>query len=102
MEYQEATQAYSRTQSGLVKEVVSIACLYSPFFMQSKYRCSCSDIYSCTGVLEWRLGTSRCDFEVSLLFPWSEMRALSHRSFAHVAVNVPEAYIKPTVIEKGP
>ena len=31
MEYQEATEAYSRTQSGLVKEVVSIACLY-PFF----------------------------------------------------------------------
>ena len=31
MEYQESTEAYSRTQSGLVKEVVSIACLYSPF-----------------------------------------------------------------------
>ena len=31
MEYQEATVAYSRTQSGLVKEVVSIACQYSPF-----------------------------------------------------------------------
>jgi DNA mismatch repair protein MSH2 len=30
MEYQEATEAYSRTQSGLVKEVVSIACLYYP------------------------------------------------------------------------
>jgi DNA mismatch repair protein MSH2 len=28
MEYQEATEAYSRTQSGLVKEVVSIACSY--------------------------------------------------------------------------
>lgn len=26
VEYQEATEAYSRTQSGLVKEVVSIAC----------------------------------------------------------------------------
>jgi DNA mismatch repair protein MSH2 len=31
MEYQEASEAYSRTQSGLVKEVVSIACLYFPF-----------------------------------------------------------------------
>ena len=70
MEYQEATEAYSRTQSGLVKEVVSIACLYSPFFTQSKYRCSCSDIYSCAGVSEWRLGPSRCDSEVSLPIPW--------------------------------
>lgn len=52
MEYQEATQAYSRTQSGLVKEVVSIACLYSPFSCSPKYRCPCSDIYSCAGVLE--------------------------------------------------
>jgi len=31
MEYQEATEAYSRTQSGLVKEVVSIACSYPIF-----------------------------------------------------------------------
>jgi DNA mismatch repair protein MSH2 len=101
MEYQEATEAYSRTQSGLVKEVVSIACLYSPFCMQFSYRCSCSDIHSCAGVFERRLGTSRCDSEVSLLFPWSTLRVLSHRSFAHVAVNAPEAYVKPTVIEKG-
>jgi DNA mismatch repair ATPase MutS len=35
MEYQEATQAYSRTQSGLVKEVVSIACLYPAFWFSS-------------------------------------------------------------------
>ena len=34
MEYQEATEAYSRTQSGLVKEVVSIACSYPLHFAQ--------------------------------------------------------------------
>ncbi len=102
MEYQEATEAYSRTQSGLVKEVVSIACLYSPFFMLSKYRWSCSDVYSSARVFECSLGTSRCGSEVGLLFPWSTLRALTHRSFAHVAVNAPEAYVKPTVIEKGP
>lgn len=32
VEYQEATEAYSRTQSGLVKEVVSIACKFGLFF----------------------------------------------------------------------
>ncbi len=68
MEYQEATEAYSRTQSGLVKEVVSIACRYSTFFTLSKYRSFCSDIYSSAGVTEWRLGTSRCDSEVGLLY----------------------------------
>jgi DNA mismatch repair protein MSH2 len=101
MEYQEATVAYSRTQSGLVKEVVSIACLYFPFFTPSSYRSFCSYVYSSAGVTEWRLGTSRCDFEVGLHISWSTLRELKLRSFAHVAVNAPEAYVKPTVIEKG-
>jgi hypothetical protein len=53
MEYQEATEAYSRTQSGLVKEVVSIACLYLLFFAQSKIRSlACSDVYPCPGIVE--------------------------------------------------
>lgn len=68
MEYQEATEAYSRTQSGLVKEVVSIASTYTPV------------LESLNGVL--------AHLDVIL-------------SFAHVAVNAPEAYVKPTVIEKG-
>ncbi|KAH9039589.1 DNA mismatch repair protein [Lactarius pseudohatsudake] len=68
VEYQEATQAYSRTQSGLVKEVVSIASTYTPV------------LESLNGVL--------AHLDVIL-------------SFAHVAVNAPEAYVKPTVVEKG-
>ncbi|KAF8480131.1 DNA mismatch repair protein [Russula ochroleuca] len=68
MEYQEATVAYSRTQSGLVKEVVSISSTYTPV------------LESLNGVL--------AHLDVIL-------------SFAHVAVNAPEAYVKPTVIEKG-
>ncbi|KAI9458862.1 DNA mismatch repair protein [Lactarius psammicola] len=68
VEYQEANEAYSRTQSGLVKEVVSIASTYTPV------------LESLNGVL--------AHLDVIL-------------SFAHVAVNAPEAYVKPTVVEKG-
>ncbi|KAH9968223.1 DNA mismatch repair protein [Russula dissimulans] len=68
MEYQEATEAYSRTQSGLVKEVVSIASTYTPV------------LESLNGVL--------AHLDVIL-------------SFAHVAVNAPEAYVKPTIVEKS-
>ncbi|KAI0292908.1 DNA mismatch repair protein [Russula brevipes] len=68
MEYQDATQAYSRTQSGLVKEVVSIASTYTPV------------LESLNGIL--------AHLDVIL-------------SFAHVSVNAPEAYVKPTVVEKG-
>ncbi|KAH9974037.1 DNA mismatch repair protein [Lactifluus volemus] len=68
MEYQEATEAYSRTQSGLVKEVVSIASTYTP-------------------VLEL-LNDVLAHLDVIL-------------SFAHIAVNAPEAYVKPTVLENG-
>ncbi|KAI0305145.1 DNA mismatch repair protein [Multifurca ochricompacta] len=68
IEYQEATETYSRTQSGLVKEVVSIASTYTPV------------LESLNGVL--------AHLDVVL-------------SFAHVAVNAPEAYVKPIVAEKG-
>ncbi|OCH84761.1 hypothetical protein OBBRIDRAFT_839474 [Obba rivulosa] len=67
-EYQETTEKYSRTQSGLVKEVVNIASTYTP-------------------VLEaWNNVIAHLDVIVS---------------FAHVAVNAPEAYVKPTLLEKG-
>ncbi|GBE87515.1 DNA mismatch repair protein msh-2 [Sparassis crispa] len=67
-EYQETTESYSRTQSGLVKEVVNIASTYTP-------------------VLEaWNNVLAQLDVIIS---------------FAHVAVNAPEAYIKPTILEKG-
>ncbi|KAF9239264.1 DNA mismatch repair protein [Melanogaster broomeanus] len=67
-QHQEMSEEYQRTQSGLVKEVVSIASTY-------------------TSVLE------------------SLDHVLAHLdvivSFAHVSVNAPEPYVKPTVLEKG-
>ncbi|KAI0646460.1 DNA mismatch repair protein [Trametes meyenii] len=67
-EYSEITEKYSRTQSGLVKEVVNIASTYTP-------------------VLEaWNNVIAHLDVVVSL---------------AHVAVNAPESYVKPEILEKG-
>ncbi|OJT02824.1 DNA mismatch repair protein msh-2 [Trametes pubescens] len=67
-EYTELTQQYSRTQSGLVKEVVNIASTYTP-------------------ILEaWNNVIAYLDVVISL---------------AHVAVNAPEAYVKPEILEKG-
>ncbi|KAI0321421.1 DNA mismatch repair protein [Amylostereum chailletii] len=67
-DYQEANEAYARTQSGLVKEVVSIAATYTP-------------------VLE-SLNVVLAHLDVIL-------------SLAHVAVNAPEAYVKPRILEQG-
>ncbi|KIK97618.1 hypothetical protein PAXRUDRAFT_824778 [Paxillus rubicundulus Ve08.2h10] len=67
-EYQETTEEYQRTQSGLVKEVVSIASTYTP-------------------VLE-NLDHILAHLDVIV-------------SFAHVSVNAPEPYVKPTVLERG-
>ncbi|KAH7916001.1 DNA mismatch repair protein [Hygrophoropsis aurantiaca] len=67
-DYQETTDEYSRMQSGLVKEVVSIASTYAP-------------------VLE-SLDHVIAHLDVIL-------------SFAHVSVNAPESYVKPTVLERG-
>ncbi|KZT28144.1 DNA mismatch repair protein [Neolentinus lepideus HHB14362 ss-1] len=67
-EYQEVTESYSRTQSGLVKEVINIASTYTP-------------------VLE---ALDHVVAHLDLIL-----------SFAHVAVNAPEAYVRPTVLEKG-
>ncbi|KAF9226411.1 DNA mismatch repair protein [Gyrodon lividus] len=67
-EYQETNEEYQRTQSGLVKEVVSIASTYTPVLENLDH------------VL------ARLDVIVS---------------FAHVSVNAPEPYVKPTVFERG-
>ncbi|EED80646.1 predicted protein [Postia placenta Mad-698-R] len=67
-DHKETTQMYSKTQSGLVKEVVNIAATYTP-------------------VLEsWNNVLAHLDVIVS---------------FAHVAVNAPESYVKPKLMEKG-
>ena len=67
-EYSEIMEQYTRTQSGLVKEVVNIASTYAP-------------------VLEaWNGELAHLDVIVSL---------------AHVAVNAPESYVKPEILEKG-
>ncbi|KZV76588.1 DNA mismatch repair protein [Peniophora sp. CONT] len=67
-EYKENTDAYSRTQAGLVKEVVSIAATYTP-------------------VLE-SLNVVLAHLDVIL-------------GLAHAAVNAPEEYIKPKMLDKG-
>ncbi|CCL99791.1 uncharacterized protein FIBRA_01813 [Fibroporia radiculosa] len=67
-DYQETTEMYAKTQSGLVKEVVNIASTYTP-------------------VLEsWNTVLAHLDVIVS---------------FSHVAVNAPESYVKPQVLEQG-
>ncbi|KIM69472.1 hypothetical protein SCLCIDRAFT_1207895 [Scleroderma citrinum Foug A] len=67
-EYQETTDDYQRTQSGLVKEVVSIASTYTPVLESLDHVLAHLDVIV---------------------------------SFAHVSVNAPEPYVKPTVLEKG-
>ncbi|EIM82088.1 DNA mismatch repair protein [Stereum hirsutum FP-91666 SS1] len=67
-DYQESTERYSRTQSSLVKEVVSIAATYAPV------------LEALNGVL--------AHLDVIL-------------SFAQVAANAPEAYVKPTIVDMG-
>ncbi|KAK0203192.1 muts domain V-domain-containing protein [Desarmillaria ectypa] len=67
-DFKDISDKYTRTQSGLVKEVVNIACTYTP-------------------VLE-SLDNIIAHLDVIL-------------SFAHVSVNAPEPYVKPTVFEMG-
>ncbi|PIL27652.1 hypothetical protein GSI_10804 [Ganoderma sinense ZZ0214-1] len=67
-EHTEVTEQYSRTQSGLVKEVVNIASTYTP-------------------VLE-ALNNVIAHLDVAV-------------SLAHVAVNAPETYVKPEILERG-
>ncbi|KAH7882344.1 DNA mismatch repair protein [Phlebopus sp. FC_14] len=66
--YSETNDEYQRTQSGLVKEVVSIASTYTPVLESLDHVLAHLDVIV---------------------------------SFAHVSVNAPEPYIKPTVLEKG-
>ncbi|KAF9788606.1 DNA mismatch repair protein [Thelephora terrestris] len=67
-DYKDAMNDYSKVQSGLVKEIVTIASTYTP-------------------VLEaWNHDLAHLDVILSL---------------AHVAVNAPEPYIKPSMLEKG-
>ncbi|PCH44977.1 DNA mismatch repair protein [Wolfiporia cocos MD-104 SS10] len=68
IDYKETTEMYTKTQSGLVKEVANIAATYAP-------------------VLEsWNNVLAHLDVVVS---------------FAHVAVNAPDTYVKPKIQEKG-
>ncbi|KAG6332316.1 hypothetical protein ID866_6775 [Astraeus odoratus] len=67
-EYHETTENYQRTQSALVREVVSIASTYTPVLESLDHVLAHLDVIV---------------------------------SFAHVSVNAPETYVKPTVLEKG-
>ncbi|KAH0834904.1 DNA mismatch repair protein [Lanmaoa asiatica] len=83
-DYQETNGEYQRTQSGLVKEVVNIACEY--LVLQTVvWPTGCIATY--TPVLE-KLDHVLAYLDVIV-------------SFAHVSVNAPEPYVKPNVSEKG-
>ena len=75
----------------------------TPFlFAWLKYLSACSDVFSSPGVAEWYLGTSGCDSEGGReVHPLIGLQSLGPGSFAHVAVNVPEVYVKPTAFKEG-
>jgi DNA mismatch repair protein MSH2 len=80
-EFNDLSQQYTRHQSGLVKEVVGIAASYTP-------------------VLQL-LGTviGHLDVIVRYLNPANDQILTS--SFAHVSVNAPIPYVKPTMRARG-
>ncbi|KAK0457398.1 muts domain V-domain-containing protein [Desarmillaria tabescens] len=72
-DFKDISDKYTRTQSGLVKEVVNIACEYSQLVSSSPHLLIPLDVATYTPILD----------------------------FAHVSVNAPEPYVKPTVFEMG-
>jgi hypothetical protein len=68
MDYQESTDEYQRTQNGLVKEVVSIACKILFSYYVPVQRCaypSYSNVYTRTGEPRHRHCTTRRNPQVS-------------------------------------
>ena len=49
MDFKETNEDYQRTQSGLVKEVVNIACEYPVFNVMGMINRPYSDVYPCSG-----------------------------------------------------
>ena len=102
VEYQETVNQYKAKQSRLVSEIVSIAseCIACAFLhpgtnLLLRYVCDRP------GRVERRHRAHRRDCQVCRTLHGRWLPSDSSPSFAHVAVNAPEAYVKPTVLEKG-
>src|SRR5271170_2833810 len=78
-EYTELSVQYNRHQSGLVKEVVGIAASYTPVLQQ--------------------LGATIGHLDV--IVRYIPFLLILNNSFAHVSVNAPIPYVKPTMHERG-
>lgn len=79
-EFNDLSQQYSRHQSGLVREVVGIAASYTP-------------------VLQL-LGTVIGHLDVIVRYLITYLMVLTS-SFAHVSINAPIPYVKPTMHARG-
>jgi DNA mismatch repair protein MSH2 len=80
-EYTDLSSQYHRHQSGLVKEVVGIAASYTPVLQQ--------------------LGSLIGHLDVIVRYPLHTRKTTLMESFAHVSVNAPIPYVKPTMHERG-
>ena len=105
-DHKDAMNDYTKVQSGLVKEIVKIACMSKPFVTTRDATADaslCSHLYPRFGGLEPQPRSSRCDSEVLGCHPVPLPLLTPHSSIslAHVAVNAPELYVKPTMLEKG-
>jgi hypothetical protein len=99
-EYKDVMSKYNKMQESLVKEVVKIAgtCLIRRIAMYLKFR---SDVLACVGGMESHPRSPGCGLEVHFILRLFVVDQLTSLSFADVAVNAPEPYVKPTVLEKG-
>lgn len=102
-DFAELSQTYSRTQSGLVKEVINIAGIWLLKISVSLFdQHKSSNLYSCSRNCRCDHCQPGCDHQANKLL---EATALftddDCYSLAHVSVNAPTPYIKPKVAEKG-
>lgn len=106
-QYKETTDQYSKTQSSLVKEIVNIACesllSFSEAYVTNQVKFQQLILRSSNhGIMFWRIWMSLSGMQTTTHSNMAErLSSRFARSFAHVAVNAPETYVKPTVMERG-